>query len=470
MPLILSNSLNATAFARLALQLARQGADMLLCHHNPHGGGMPHGWQVEASDTPHHAHPCCIIGLHPQRELVITPTTPDTALHHFCFGDTSCHADLTLGFLSYPLGLLRHGIATSKDNALPLGTLRTYQSLLRWYPHNATLTLATAADSPPDAAQSLQALLAAWQTHQPATDGLPPELTHPLPPASALPQSLDRKGYMRGVTSVLQHIRKGNTYQLNLTSSFGLHVPGFDAPAFFLRRWLARPVPHAGFFHCGPYRIISFSPERFLHVAKGEVRTMPIKGTRQLPPQGTPPAATGHPNCAEARLRAELMADPKERAELSMVVDLLRNDISTTCAYGSVRVTRHCEVFRVGRLLQMFSEVRGTLAPEHTCLDLLLSAFPGGSVTGCPKPRTMEIIDSLEPHSREVYCGTLLAIADAHTMDSSIAIRTGWYDTRTGALTFPAGSGLTVDSCPADEYDEAVAKTAAFREPWLPKG
>lgn len=189
----------------------------------------------------------------------------------------------------------------------------------------------------------------------------------------------------------------------------------------------------------------------------GEVLAQPIKGTRSFDPATTSPGE-------RARLEAALRADPKEHAELSMVVDLLRNDISATCAYDSVRVPRHCATFAVGPLIQMCSDVTGTLRDGTTCLDLLRHAFPGGSVTGCPKPRTMSLIERIEPHPRDVYCGSLVAVAGPRDMDSSIAIRTAMYDTTTGLLHLYAGSGLTVDSDPEGEYRETVDKTSAFRK------
>ena len=132
------------------------------------------------------------------------------------------------------------------------------------------------------------------------------------------------------------------------------------------------------------------------------------------------------------------------------------------CEFGSVRVENHKSVFRVDNLLQMHSHVTGRLKPGSTVLDLLLDAFPPGSVTGCPKKRSCEIIDSLEPHSRDVYCGTLLAIYGRRDMDSSVAIRTGFLDTGAGFFHFYAGSGIVTDSSPSCEYAETLAKADKF--------
>ena len=280
------------------------------------------------------------------------------------------------------------------------------------------------------------------------------------------PPSLDRAGYTAGVREVLRRIRAGDTYQCNLSTRFGLHAPGLDPAALSLHLWRTRPAPFHGLFRIGYRHVVSASPERFLRAdapdgGPARVLSQPIKGTLAFGP-GTP-HPVWHPG-----LPGLLSATPKERAELSMIVDLVRNDISADCAHGSVAVARHCATFRVGGaasgLVQMYSDVTGTLRPDRTCLDLLLSAFPGGSVTGCPKRRTLAVIEAGEPHSRGVYCGSLLAIADARTMDASIAIRTGWHDAATGRFEHCAGSGIVVDSDPESEYEETWAKAANFRE------
>lgn len=504
---VLSNCVDAPTFARLALALAREGADMLLCHPAPDGGGMPPGWTIDRTRDAGRGPgtPCCIVGYGVAGEIAPDPRGDMTALADFCFrrGTTPMpghpHAAgsaarapaldgvprLTLGWLSYGWGLALHGVASDKHPELPLGVLRRYHCLLRWYPHDGALTAETSPTGATTPLHRVRRLLAGLgqasagcgQDHPggPApdlADATPAHTTgnapHPghqeeplshetLGPLDDLVPSLDGTSYPDGVRAVLAHIRKGDTYQLNLTSRFTTHRPGLDPAALLLRLWLLRPAPFAGYVHAGSRRILSLSPERFLRVAAGEVLAQPIKGTRTFAPRSSTPAE-------REALEAGLRSDPKERAELSMVVDLLRNDISAACAYGSVTVPRHCATFAVGPLIQMCSDVRGRLRPGVTCLDLLRDAFPGGSVTGCPKPRTMSIIESIEPHPRDVYCGSLIAVGDEHEMDSSIAIRTALYDTATGRLHLYAGSGLTVESDPEGEYRETLAKTGAFRE------
>ncbi|MEG6551665.1 chorismate-binding protein, partial [Desulfocurvibacter africanus] len=266
--------------------------------------------------------------------------------------------------------------------------------------------------------------------------------------------SLDRQGYEAAVRQAQERIRDGDTYQLNLSIRFTAEAKGLDAYGLFLDLARRHPASYYGYFESGPFRVVSTSPERFMRVRDGQVLSQPIKGTKHLD------ARFGDREAAEAE--QALRTSAKEDAELSMIVDLVRNDISAHCEHGSVHVENHKSVFRVDNLLQMHSDVTGRLKPGSTVLDLLLDAFPPGSVTGCPKKRSCEIIDSLEPHSRDVYCGTLLAIYGRRDMDSSVAIRTGFLDTGAGFFHFYAGSGIVMDSSPSCEYAETLAKAEKF--------
>ena len=178
----------------------------------------------------------------------------------------------------------------------------------------------------------------------------------------------------------------------------------------------------------------------------GEVETWPIKGTR---PRGATPAEDRH------RI-LELVASPKDRAENVMIVDLLRNDLGRVCEYGTVRVPRVCEVETFQYVHHLVSEVRGRLAPGKTPLDLLRACFPGGSVTGAPKVRAMEIIAELEPTARGPYCGSLGYIGFDGSMDTNILIRT--FTAGRGWLQFPVGGGIVADSEPEREYEETLDK------------
>ncbi|MBU1249450.1 MAG: anthranilate synthase component I family protein [Proteobacteria bacterium] len=419
-----SRSLDSGRFLALAAHLARErGADLLLS-----GPGYP-------------GEKRSIVALDPLAELHIDADTTREQIKTFCF-DTSGPNIVpgpTLGYLSYELGMRLRGVATTKPAPLPQGHLKQYAALLIHDAEGETCTI-TARDA--GQARAL-AQLADTAPHAPAQAR--PSLPEPV-------SSLTQERYEQGVRRTLEHILDGQTYQLNLSIRFDQPAPDLDSLALFLDLYSRHPAPFYAWFTSGQQRILSTSPERFLKVTDGQVMSQPVKGTLAY-----------DANLAyDPALEEILRSSPKEQAELSMIVDLIRNDISHHCEYGSVRVEGHQSIFRVDNLLQMYSNVRGELRPGSDCLDLLFDAFPGGSVTGCPKHRAMELIDRLEPHSRGVYCGSFVCIENKQTMDSSICIRTAVHDLDQGRLTFYAGSGIVVDSDPASEYLETMAKAAKF--------
>jgi para-aminobenzoate synthetase component 1 len=192
--------------------------------------------------------------------------------------------------------------------------------------------------------------------------------------------------------------------------------------------------------------VASASPERFVRVENGEVETRPIKGTR---PRGATPE--------EDRARAEeLLRSAKDRAENVMIVDLLRNDLGRVCAYGSVRVAAVCRLESYRHVHHLVSEVRGRLRPGLGPVDLLRASFPGGSVTGAPKVRAMEVIAELEPTARGPYCGCLGYLGFDGSADTNILIRT--FTVGRGWVQFPVGGGVVADSTPEGEYAETLHK------------
>ncbi|MEJ2672716.1 MAG: anthranilate synthase component I family protein [Deltaproteobacteria bacterium] len=205
-----------------------------------------------------------------------------------------------------------------------------------------------------------------------------------------------RQAYLAALTRIREYIRNGDVYQVNLTQRFSFPLSG-DPFYLFLRLFRLNPVPFYAFLHCGDFTILSTSMERFLYRQGDYLETRPIKGTR---PRGATPAA-------DAELRRELAASPKDDAELSMIVDLLRNDLGKVCLPRSVRVAEHKRLEAYQNVYHLVSVVAGRLRPGATAVDILRATFPGGSITGCPKIRAMEIIDELEPHVRHVYCGAI---------------------------------------------------------------
>jgi para-aminobenzoate synthetase component 1 len=288
-----------------------------------------------------------------------------------------------------------------------------------------------------------------WPFRQPVPlDRLCPQ--HPLPGFPGVTSTFTRSGYEAAVRRAIEYIHAGDCFQVNLSQRL-LAAPAVHPFVLYGRLRERNPSPFAAYFDAGDFQIVSASPERFLQVSPaGEVVTQPIKGTR---PRGRTPAE-------DAAHRAELLASPKDRAENVMIVDLLRNDLGRVCAYGSVRVAKVCELESYRTVHHLVSEVRGTLRPGLGPVDLLRAAFPGGSVTGAPKVRAMEIIAELEPTARGSYCGSLGYVGFDGAMDTNILIRT--FTLGRGWAQFPVGGGVVADSDPAREYEETLHKAAGL--------
>lgn len=372
-----------------------------------------------------------VAGLWPWAEWRMGRDGGREELGRFAFGSPGP----AMGYLSYHAGFGTLGVDLLRPD-FPAGVFRKYRALLAPSP-DARMVHIHARD-PADARRA-----AALLRH--------PSAAPPLPafPGPARP-SLGRDGYMDAVHRALEHILDGDVYQLNLSIRFEADWPGgLTAPALFTSLMRSRPAMFYGLYDDPPYTLVSTSPERFLLARGGRVLSQPIKGTR----------AAG--NDLDLAVR-DILASPKEDAELSMIVDLIRNDISPHCRYGSVGVDGHKSLFLVDGLLQMYANVTGELREGSTVVDLLWDALPPGSVTGCPKRRAAEIIASLEPHHREAYCGCLALIHGPRDMDSSVAIRTAVRHGEADKLVFHAGSGIVVDSDAGLEYEETLAKAAKF--------
>jgi para-aminobenzoate synthetase component 1 len=212
------------------------------------------------------------------------------------------------------------------------------------------------------------------------------------------------------------------------------------------------PAPFSAFLDWPNVQILCASPERFLQVQQGRVETRPIKGTR----------ARNADAAEDARLARELGLHPKDRAENLMIVDLLRNDLGKSCEPGTVRVPKLFEVESYSNVHHLVSTVEGSLRSGRGATDVLQDCFPGGSITGAPKQRAMEIIEQLEPNRRGVYCGVIGYIGHDGNMDSNIVIRTLVYSNR--EIRCWAGGGIVADSECAAEYQETLDKAAAMLE------
>ena len=274
--------------------------------------------------------------------------------------------------------------------------------------------------------------------------------SYPVDGEAGLRSSFTRPDYLAAVARVREYIFAGDIFQANLSQRF--EAPLTQSPWGFyrtLRR--VNPAPFGAFFDVPGAPVLSTSPERFLRVsAAGHVETRPIKGTR----------ARGMGPEHDAALGQALTESAKDRAENLMIVDLMRNDLSRVCAPGSVRASELFALERYATVHHLVSTVVGDLAPGFDGFDLLRAAFPGGSITGAPKLRAMEIIAELEPSKRGVYCGSLGYWSTTGEMDTSIAIRTAVV--RDGRIYFSAGGGIVADSDPEQEYQETLDKVRAI--------
>lgn len=257
--------------------------------------------------------------------------------------------------------------------------------------------------------------------------------------------SFSQSAYMDAVKKIKKYIVAGDIYQVNLSQRFETDFSG-DAFSMFKALYQTAPGPFYAFIHAGDHRIVSTSPERFLKRRNTIVETRPIKGTR---PRGKDQAQ-------DRALGQALVKSKKDDAELSMIVDLMRNDLGRVCRVGSVRVTDHKRLEAYHNVFHLVSVIQGELAPGKDAIDLLKATFPGGSITGCPRIRAMEIIDELEPVRRHIYTGSIGYVSFHDTLDLSIAIRTATvFQNR---LIFSVGGGVVFDSDPADEFDETLHK------------
>jgi para-aminobenzoate synthetase component 1 len=268
---------------------------------------------------------------------------------------------------------------------------------------------------------------------------------YPLPILPQLTSNFDRNGYLRVVQRVLDYIHAGDCFQVNIAQRL-LHPVASSPLDLYDRLRQRNAAPFAGYFDLGDAVIASASPERFLRVEDRAVEARPIKGTR-------PRGRTAEEDRASA---AELLASTKDRAENVMIVDLMRNDLGRVCQYGSVHVPALCRLESYRYVHHLVSEVRGRLRDGLGLIDLLRAAFPGGSVTGAPKVRAMEIIAELEPTARGPYCGGLGYLGFDGEMDMNILIRT--ITAARGWLQFPVGGGIVADSVPEREYEETLHK------------
>ena len=366
------------------------------------------------------------------------------------------------GYLAYDLGIHAEpmaGLSPRRDIALPDLWLGRYETVLV-FDHETRQAYLVGADGP--AAETLRSALHVSRGACPAP-GTRPKARD----AGALHCNFSRDGYLRAVARAREYIAAGDIFQVNLSRRFTVaREPRSDRPGhayqrpseLYLRLRRFNPAPYAGYVGLGQGRaVLSSSPELFLDLAGGRVITRPIKGTRPRRPDDDP---------FNRRMADELMAAEKDKAELTMIVDLERNDIGRVCSYGTVRVTEPRALEAYAAVFHTVATVEGRLHPGRDVTDLVKATFPGGSITGAPKVRAMQIIAELEPTRRSVYTGAIGYLAPPTPQEPAgrcvlnLAIRT--LLTAGPKVHLQVGGGVVADSQPEAEFGETNDKARAM--------
>ncbi len=263
--------------------------------------------------------------------------------------------------------------------------------------------------------------------------------------------------FMDAVSKAKEHIAAGDVYQVNLSQRFETEYTG-SAVEFYLKLRQASPAPFGGCLFPDGFAVLSNSPERYLLIDGDYIETRPIKGTR---PRGRTPEE-------DAQLAKELAGSEKDAAEHVMIVDLERNDLGRVCDYNTVHVPEFRVIESYANVHHLVSTVAGSIHPSRSIMDCIRNSFPGGSITGAPKVRAMELIDELETTARGVYCGSIGYMDFSGRVDLNIAIRTAVK--KGDKLYFQVGGGIVADSDPQGEYDETITKSQSFVKALTGKG
>lgn len=352
-----------------------------------------------------------------------------------------------IGFLSYEFGYMKEKrlSALCPVPATPL----LFTGFYLWAASHNRVTNTYHLWVHPECPEQTRKILQSWRSTTPARKTAS---WHMVSPFKARQPA---KEFMAGVDAVQRYINAGDCYQANLSQEFRGSYAG-DPWLAFQALAEANPTPYSAFIKAGVGAVLSISPERFLEIRGRTVKTSPIKGTR---PRGKTPSD-------DAAYAAELEASEKDRAENLMIVDLLRNDLSVHAAAGSVTVDSLFALESYRNVHHLVSHIRAKLAEGASPMQVLFDAFPGGSITGAPKIRAMEIIRELEPHWRGPYCGSVFYRGLDGTLDSNIAIRTMLCESEgaedmaeeQGAIRCWGGGGIVADSDPESEYQETLTK------------
>jgi para-aminobenzoate synthetase component 1 len=380
-----------------------------------------------------------IITAAPQRSLTSSSFTSvrDALGEHVSPIENVPFAGGALGYWSYDLACE----PTAHKDALPQMSLGIYDWALV-LDHQAQTARLVSHLRYPETAQRLPEILQRLQS------GRSPTRDH-FRVHGKISCNFSRSSYAQAFAAVQDYLQSGDCYQVNLAQRFSALATGDALPAYLQLRRIS-PAPYSAFLSLPQGQVLCASPERFIRVSNGQVETRPIKGTR-------PRAEDAE---RDRQLADELRCHPKDRAENLMIVDLLRNDLGKNCEIGSVCVPKLFEVESYARVHHLVSTVQGKLAAGRDALDMLEGCFPGGSITGAPKRRAMQIIEQLEPDPRGLYCGAIGYLGFDGNMDSNIVIRTLVYSK--GKIHCWAGGGLVADSQCDAEYQETLDKASAM--------
>ncbi len=370
--------------------------------------------------------------------LSVDPSTLQEAHQHLPFFGGA------IGFLSYDFGRQLETLPSTaeQDISLPSAWFGIYGWALitdhlneeSWMVYDSALTERSCSD--------FMDLFEHFPVEHPAVGQQQPQAFHLNTPFES---NLTHEEYLEKFEHLQGYIHSGDCYQVNFAQRFSAQCEGDSFAAF---ETISRkiPTPFSAFFQLGTWDILSHSPERFLELENRKVTTKPIKGTRRRGGNGKD----------DERLKTELANSSKDKAENLMIVDLLRNDLSRVCKPFSVKVPKLFDIETYPNVHHLVSTVTGDMEESGTATQLLAHSFPGGSITGAPKIRAMEIIDELEPHHRSLYCGSIVYISRHGRMDSSITIRTLIRDDNT--IHAWGGGGIVADSDGEAEFQETLTK------------
>jgi len=380
--------------------------------------------------------------------------------HHASSAAALPFAGGAVGYFSYEFGQRFERIArTSRDDlGVPEMEFGFYDAVLAFASHTGrAFIVANPADVSRERtiAQKLERTVRDALARGPCTPPEPPPRSVDERPRS----NYTKEEYLRAIARIKDYIRAGDVYQVNLSQRFETSLPCHPYELYRRLRRLS-PAPFASYLNFGERQIVSCSPERFLRLQNGWVETRASKGTRQR----------GSTVAEDAALRQQLVTSNKHRGELLMIVDLERNDLGRVCDVGSIRVD---EIYRLEThptVFHLVASISGTLPAQTDVVDCLRATFPGGSITGAPKIRAMQIIDELEPHRRHIYAGAIGYLGFDGNCDLNIAIRT--ILCANGRAYYHVGGGIVWDSDPESEYQETLDKgramhAALIRQPQL---